>query len=52
MARGIHCCPIFISSVRPAFLYHEERVCIYIYIYIYIYMYGAWGGVVIKALRY
>ena len=25
---------------------------VYIYIYIYIYIYGAWGGVVVKALRY
>jgi len=25
---------------------------VYVYVYIYIYIYGAWGGVVVKALRY
>jgi hypothetical protein len=31
LARGIHCCPEFISLAQPAPVYCEEHVCTYTY---------------------
>ena len=58
LARGIHCCPIFILVLPVHILYIGKNVCacvcvcvcvcIYIYIYIYIYIWGNFFAVFVS----